>query len=228
MNDCTRTKILKDAYGSIKTLHKALLLLSFVGFMIFVSGAFYSIFNPEKIDRDAMFLLFALFEMIFLLMAESAVKNLSKKSYSFKEQAQVPPEDTNHQKTRYLKFSLQLKKSKIVAKNIVTLIDILKAREELEEVKGIYVNRFVGFLMALVIAIIVSVIKIVELDVLILICAYGLFIGFLVFAIASMVPAKIERIRELKYFLVMYEKQCQFETVSSKQINRNDDLVVIV
>ncbi|WP_043993808.1 hypothetical protein [Moritella sp. PE36] len=228
MNDCTRTKILKDAYRSIKALHKVLLLLSLVSFIIFVTGAFYSIFNPEQIDRDMMFLLFALFEGIFLLMAERAVKNLSMTSYSFQEQAQVPPEDTNHQKIRYLKFRFQLKKSKIEAKNITTLIDILKAREELEEVKGTYVNRFFGFLMALIIALIVSVIKVVELDVLVLICAYGFFIGFLVFAIASMVPAKIERIRELKYFLVMYEKQDQYETVSSNQINKNDDLVSIV
>jgi len=190
--------------------------------------AVYSIVNEEQISRNLMFILFGICEVIFILMAESAIKNLNKTSYSLLEQSQVPPEDTNHQKTRYLKFSSQLKKAKVGTNNISIVIDILKAREGLEDVKGTYVKRFVGFLMTLIIALTVSASKGIESDILMLIFVYGTLIGLFIYAIASMIPAKIERIRELKYFLVMYEKQDLYKTVSSKQINQNDDLVSIV
>lgn len=228
MDDCTRIKIFNDAFSSITMLRKSLLSVSLVCFMLSVAAAVYSIFNEEQISKNLMFTLFGIFEVIFILMAESAIKNLNRKNYSFQEQAQVPPEDVNHQKMRYLKFRSQLKKANVGGNDIVTIIEILKAREELEEVKGTYVKRFVGFLMTLIIALTVSASKGFESDILFLIFVYGTLIGLFIYAVASMIPAKIERIRELKYFLVMYEKQHEYETVSSKQINNRDDLVAVL
>jgi len=232
MNDCTRMKILKDAYNSASKLHKGGLLLSLVCFIISMVATMHSVSNAEQINEIIMYIsiiLFALFEFTFLFLAERALKNLNHKNYSFLEQSQVPPENLNHQKTRYLKFRSQLKKADIGANSIETIIDVLKAREELEEVSGTYVKRFFGFFMALIITLTVSLIKDFEFEVVKLIFVFGGLIGFLIFAIASMIPAKIERILELKYFLVMYEKQLkQDEAVSSKMVKRNDDLVAIV
>ncbi len=207
MEDCKRTRIMSDIYSSVSWMHKIVLIVSAFFFVMLVVAVVSTQLFDLPGNKNLWLAGVVFFEIIFLLAGHKAKNIYKEKFYSKHDLSQIPPENYRHQEIRYLKFRHKLIKENIVPENIKILLEILSSREEMENVSGLYAKRFSGFTIAVIIALIVSLLRSASPASLAIISFFGIILGFFIYSIASLIPSPVEKIRELNYFLNLYKNE---------------------
>lgn len=119
---------------------------------------------------------------------------------------QVPPDNKNQRRARYLKFKSELKKSGIDKSMLDDVFDALRAKEELEKESGVYIKKYFGFVVGLVSGIALSTIRQLDTASLVSVFVILILVSLLVYFAGSLIPSRSERLKELNYFLILYKQ----------------------
>lgn len=173
---------------------------------MFLAISIWGIFKDNEHINACLIILYSslAFLMIFI---EIAKRNYVNSEYTQFDTDWGPPEDDRLQALRYLKFRKQITEMDFSCKDISNVITVLDSRENLEEVSGTYVKRFGGVVLTVGVGLAITIFRLVSTEVLALISISLIAITFFVYQIVSLIPARIERIRELHYFLTMLQEE---------------------
>lgn len=218
-DECSRRALIQDVFHS-NTLLVKLAILVFLSVFVFAGGlVIYQIFTGEKFVIISL-ITFLVSEVFFLIMVLVAKNKYVNSVYTDFDTLWIPPETKKLQRLRYLKFRKRIKDMDITFRNVPNLICILESREKLEEVSGTYIKRFWGVMLTLCVALAVAGFKSLDIVLLIYASLILLAVAFFIYQIASIVPAPLERIRELNYFLTMFQKE--FESKFNMKVKISD------
>ncbi|HAS3051644.1 TPA: hypothetical protein ACN359_004491 [Vibrio parahaemolyticus] len=213
MKECTRITIIKDSFKSISNKHKLGIITSGVLFAMFVGLTLHAAITNEKASYNFFFPIFLIFEFITIYLVEKAQTIYKSDKYSDIELSHLPPENYKDQKVRYLNFRRSLKENKIESDDTPALLEILNARIELQKHSRITVQKMFGFTITFSMAILVATMKNVDITTIAQIAAVGLLSVVFLYMFITVKPNKVEQLYELKYFLVMYEKECRVKSL---------------
>lgn len=118
---------------------------------------------------------------------------------------QVPPDNKHFRRLRYLKFRKYLASLGVGKGMLCDASKALAAKEELEKESDIYLKGYYGFLISAGLAVLVSAARGMDFQKLTFFVIAILEVSFFMYWILAALPGKMERIKELKYFLVLYE-----------------------
>ncbi|MGR4069812.1 hypothetical protein [Billgrantia sp. C5P2] len=200
-------KLIADVLGSLGKYFKYFLVLNFLLFLFFVVLSVYAQFSYPHYISNFIFIALAVLELSLIKFSDYARKEYLRNVYTNEDVALAPPEEVNHQDVRYLMFRRRIIEENIIEEDIVSMFDIIAARLEMESSVGVYTKGFLAFLGALFIASYSYVIDFVGEENVFGLVLSILAAGVFVFFILSLMPSKIEKIKELKYFLSLYKQE---------------------
>lgn len=213
MNECTRIRIIRDSFQSINMWHKSGLVIFSLLFIIFVSLTAKAAIMSDKDSYNFFFPILLIFEVLTIYLVDKAQTIYRSDNYTDIELSHLPPENIKDQRIRYLKFRRTLKEQKIEPLDALNLTDILKVRIELQEKSRLTVKGFFGFAVTFAMVILAATMKDFDVVTIAQVAAVGLLSLVVIYMFVSVKPNKLEQLYELKYFLVMYEKECRVKSL---------------
>ncbi|WHI46400.1 hypothetical protein [Microbulbifer sp. VAAF005] len=211
--ECTRRKIFKEiilssgkGYITLLTIFSVLFLLSLSGYILTLLEITNFYFGLPNAGGFYIFLTLS-FEFLAIIVLQVLKENYINKTQSILNSPQERPENFDEGILRYLKFSSKLREENISREDIENIMDTLEAREKLADSSGVYGKVLAKYFAALILALLATIAKTATIEQAAVAISYLGILGYLCYQIASIVPAPPERVKELRYFLTMYQTE---------------------
>lgn len=197
----TRKKILKDIWQYSKKWDKFYLTSIF---LVFLTSVFMNFYQGEY-----WLILIVTTESAILLKLNSLKQNLIMHEYGGTEQSQTPPNSVNHQSTRYLIFKNMLVQKEIPKSAVEGCFNLVDLQIDIAATDASGIKRVSSFSMGILTGILTALWKELHIKELIIISLSIIGTVLLIDAIASVFPSKLEKLKELKYFMLLYCRETQ-------------------
>lgn len=145
-------------------------------------------------------------EIGFLAILFHVREETFRREYGSTDNSVSPSENEDYRASRYLMFRATLRANGITKSHVHDLFDVLAAKDELEAQRNGILNRFWVFASGFLSATALSLIRGAEDEQQIYILFGLLGACVLVAPLLWLTPSRKERMKELKYFLVLYGK----------------------
>ena len=155
--------------------------------------------------RETPWLLFAS-EFGFLMVLYHVRGELFQREYGSPDSALSPSEAEDYRASRFLMFKAALRAKNITKHHVSDLSDGLAARDELEAQRNGILNRFLAFASGFISATVLTLIRGADGKQQLYILLITLGACVLLVPLLWLIPSRKERMKELKYFLVLYGK----------------------
>lgn len=162
-------------------------------------------FPRQSSDWKSMGLLM-LSEMFFILIIDQIRGKTFGSVYGSPENTISPAEREGYRASRFLMFKHRLTRASITKSHVNDLFSILDAKIDLETHRNEVFNRFVLFVSGLLTALLITWIKGLEANDSIQVLLWLLLICALVGPALWLLPSRKERLKELKYFMLLYAR----------------------
>ena len=117
-----------------------------------------------------------------------------------------PADDGDHQVGRFLMFKRKLREAQITKSHVEDLFDLLDAKEGLESQRNTLVNKFFLFVSGFFTALSITLIRGLSFDSALKLLLWLLVVCACVGPLLWVLPSRREKLRELKYFMLLYCK----------------------
>jgi cytochrome c oxidase subunit IV len=149
--------------------------------------------------------------LIPVLLAEAALimkfTSLSEKMVYAEfgdQEAKQPLKSQNHQDTRYLMFKKKLKESSIGEPTIRECFELLDSQIDIVATESAATKKIITFSLGLLAGLVGSVWNRMEYTELALVAGAIISFILLIYVVASGFPSKLEKLKELRYFMLLY------------------------
>jgi len=157
------------------------------------------------IKEPGWWLVLSVITEVALLFKLSNLKEMMiLNEYGGPDKTKIPPSKNNHQDTRYLIFKSRLKEKHITKSHVKDCFDLIESQIDIASTDSTGLKKSIGFSIGMLAGVFTTIWKKVDTYTLILI-AFSI-IGFVIFIylIASAFPSKLERLKEQKYFMLLF------------------------
>lgn len=169
--------------------------------IVFILGAF---FYFTKFEVGISFMLIIAGEIGLLYKLDRLKQSLVLDEYGDANTAQTPHNNRNLQTSRYLMFKQDLSSNHISKSHVKDCFDLIETQIDISESTGTSVRKFSSFGFGIFLGVLGTFWKKLETTELIYVgltlLAVGIFVGFII----SLFPSRIERLKEMKYFMQLY------------------------
>lgn len=171
------------------------LFLSFIPFWFGVNAAIYAAIVIEA-------------ALIFTL---SEIKEgMLTTEYGDTSDAKIPPEKENQQSTRYLVFRDALLKKHINKSHVLQCFDLIDCQIDIASTSNNATSaKFIPFLVGLLSGLILIQSRSLQPKEAIFFTIFIIITIVLCYTITTLFPSKVERLKELKYFMLLFSKENQ-------------------
>ncbi|MBQ0720031.1 MAG: hypothetical protein KBT88_08440 [Gammaproteobacteria bacterium] len=204
----SRAKIFIETISMVSLGERLWILFIFLLFIISIF-AFLAMFLLQATFIEMLGFITSLIasEVLLLLKLESVKKLYIDEHLGGEENSKSPPDNRHQRKTRYMKFSMKLKEKGINAEMLPDIHKALSAKQELEKESNLYVKNYLSFALGLLSGMLLVFSRQMELTHLIFsIIGFGT-VSFFAYFLLSMFPSSMEKLKELNYFLILYEQE---------------------
>ena len=195
-NDATKTKILTTTWEHSSNLDKFFIVICII---IFVISLYLYLMVSEWYMVVAV-----LCEVLFLLKINGLKEHLILTEYGGVDNSQAPPSSTSHQSTRYLMFKKNLNDKNITKSHIHECIPLVDLQVDILSTKDNPFKKLSTFIFGLLSGIAAALWKGLDAKSLMLISIPIIAIALIFSAVASIFPSKLEKLKEMKYFMLLY------------------------
>lgn len=144
------------------------------------------------------------FEMLILFRLFSLKESLVLEEFGDKDASQTPPDDDSHRETRYLMFKDTLMNKGLTHSHVSDCFDLIDMQIDIAATSGQNYKKFFSFSLGAFLGLLGSFWHGQSMADLIYfggaVMSFGLFGTLLI----SAFPSRIERLKELKYFMKLY------------------------
>ncbi|EOX1811737.1 hypothetical protein [Vibrio tarriae] len=145
---------------------------------------------------------------IILFARLPALKNrLIEAEFGDKDNSFLPHDDHTHQESRYLLFKRSLKSKHITSSHVNDCFDLVDTQIDIASTSGVVLKRFSSFSAGVFLGFCAIVWRKLDSSGLIYVGASLIALCLLIMLVLLMVPTKLERFKELKYFMQLYCKE---------------------
>jgi len=154
-------------------------------------------------------------EVALLFKVDSMKKDLVLNEYGDSEEMHAPPEPDRFRDTRYLMFKHRLEKAGIKSSHVSSCFELVTIQIDMAQTNDQPYRKFLSYSLGLVSGVVTALwhdrgrTELIYTAVLIL--AVALFVTF----ILSIFPSKLERLKEMKYFMTLYCRKGTLKEVIS-------------
>jgi len=192
----TRTKIFLDIIRHASTYDLIIIVLLT---LIFFISAYY------QIDQQGWWLAllfsseFGLFYYLYTLKNKVVLNE-----YGGEDDTQAPPSNENHQSTRYLIFKNRLMANKVTEIHTRGCFELVEAQIDIVSTNAVGLKNFSTFILGILAGILATLWKQLDNTSLMLLAFSVVLIGGIIYIFANVLPSKLEKLKELKYFMLLY------------------------
>jgi len=161
-------------------------------------------------DHNWVALTASLFSEISLLATlEKSREKFFSSEYGASDCSISPPSNEDHHASRYLIFRKKLRENSITKSHIEDAIPLVNAKIDIEANRSEFPKKYFGFALALLAGIIASWSKNLDPETLAITIASFLILSFFIIATLWIIPSRTERLKELKYFMLIYQLESE-------------------
>ena len=194
--NATLSRLLKDIVGHSNKVDKLLLLL---GGMIFFFGIVLVFFNIKVAVWVVL-----LGEIIVLYKADKLRELLILNQFGSNTSSQVPHDDRDHKVSRYLMFKKSLRENAIHKSHVESCFELIETQIEIAQSSGSGLKKFASFSSGILIGLLATFWRKLDTNELIyigiILISFTAFVCFILF----LKPSRIEKLKEMKYFMQLY------------------------
>ncbi len=163
---------------------------------------------------------FVVFGELGLIFQIGKLKNkFIKNEFGDVSQSQTPHDDKNHKTSRYLTFKKALEDNWVTKKHVQDCQELIDLQIDIASSEGLLRKKFSRFVIG---GIGLGILGIFwsKIDVLYLIYISAILIpiSLLIYFVLYLIPSKLEKLKEMKYFMLLYSRE--FE-ISNKCVITN-------
>nr|WP_298128824.1 hypothetical protein [uncultured Pseudoxanthomonas sp.] len=144
---------------------------------------------------------------IFLAVLDNVRTKTFTENFGGLPEDTAPPESENFRRDRYVLFRDALRKKEILGSEVGSLIDLVDARLDMEQHHNELMKKFGLFGSGFLTAMITPWLKEASRQSMGLTIASAASVLFVVMLVLWLVPSRKARLRELKYFMMIYERE---------------------
>jgi hypothetical protein len=141
-------------------------------------------------------------EAVFLFQLDALKNSLITNGYDDKNNP--PLSEVHQQSTRYLMFEKQLKNKNVDAKSVIECNELIDMQIDISATDTNLFQKQITFLIGLLAGILATLWKGLDVKSLILISFAIIGIALIFSVAASILPSKTAKLKELKYFMLLY------------------------
>lgn len=198
----TKTKLFIEVFLNENTLGRLTILFATI---IFFLGAYFQFF--EKNSYGFIPLIIGEFYLIHKL--DKSRKLLILNEYGDLNSSQIPHDDKDHKRSRYLMFKKSLQDGFISKSHVEDCFDLIDIQIDIASSSSVNVKRFGGFCFGILIGILASYWRTLSAEELIWVGASLIVMGLLIAFVLFLFPSKMENLKEMKYFMKLYTNEIQ-------------------
>jgi len=172
-----------------------------INLIVFILGI---CFYFTKYEVEISFFLIIIGEVCLLYKFDQLKQALVLNEYGDPSISQTPHNDLNHQTSRYLMFKQELSNNHISKSHIKDCFDLVETQIDISQSTGTSMQRFSSFSFGIFLGILGTFWKKLETTELVYVSLTLLAIGIFIAFIISLFPSKIEKLKEMKYFMQLY------------------------
>lgn len=192
----TRIKIFKDLW-----IHSAVWDRFYT---FFIGAVFLGSLYMHFVEQWFWLLPMVVTEILLLFKLLSIKDNLVLGEYGGTDNTQAPPSSDNYQSTRYLIFKNQLKEKHITKSHIDECFELIDSQIDIASTGSSTLKKSSTFSIGILAGILTALWKQLDLNSLLVIALSIIGFVILINMIASIFPSKVEKLKELKYFMLLY------------------------
>ena len=196
--DATFLKLLKGVWLITSNRERLYLLMIIFGFLI-------SLFvGQEMVEMLAVMIVF---EGLIILKFEQIKNKMILDEYGGLDGSIIPDDGMYSQGGRYLIFKTKLKEQNISAINVYECFDLVDSQIEIASTNSSFRTMILTFIFGLVLGLFATMWSYFDLDILMKLSLLIIVSSLVVVMIISLIPSKLEKLKELRYFMLMYKSE---------------------
>ena len=141
--------------------------------------------------------------MVFLLL-DRLKKKMFEREFGDVGTSQAPPEDREHQATRYLLFKSRLLQSHVTKSHVEECFDLVDIQIEVAAARGELPRKVFGFAGGVVTGMLGAVWAKSDISDVLIVLVIFVVVAIALWFLLSLFPSKVERLKEMKYFMKLY------------------------
>jgi hypothetical protein len=192
-------KLIVDTFRHSSVFDKVYLTITFL--LMICSGVLHSYDNYFSLP------LLAASEIAFLIRLNKLKENLILNEYGGSDNSQAPPDSEDNKATRYLMFKKALKDNHINKSHVNECHELIDLQIDMSSSSGLQIKRLTTFVVGIFLGLFAAVWKSLDVTILIYIALSTLLISLMLVPTLTFFPSKIEKLKELKYFMLLYCKE---------------------
>jgi len=154
--------------------------------------------------EEISFYLIVVGEIGMIYKLDKLKKALVLNEYGDPNIAQTPHDDVEHKTSRYLMFKQELCHNNIAKSHVIDCFDLVETQIDISESAGNSVRTFSNFGFGVLLGILATFWKKLETTDLIYVGLTLLVVGVFIGIVISLFPSRIEKLKEMKYFMQLY------------------------
>lgn len=204
----TKRKIFKQTFLQAGVLDRLLLMVLGVLFLVSFVFYFWLVFHDR--DRAVWGLLaMAASEMAFLVRLDLIRSSWISKEFGPPGDLRKAPDDKDLRGTRYLLFKSGLEKVGVFEGQMKGCIDLVNLQIDMASTEGGPQKKFLGFTLGVLSGIATTAFRSDKINVISLNTVAILMTAWLVSVLLSFFPSRLEKMKEMKYFLFLYQQELE-------------------
>ncbi|OCH02039.1 hypothetical protein A6D98_02985 [Aliivibrio fischeri] len=194
--NATLSRLLKDIVGHGNKVDKLLLL---IGGIIFTFGIVLVFINIQVAVWAVL-----LGEVIVLYKTDKLRELLILNQFGADNTSQIPHDDKDHKVSRYLMFKKSLREKAIHKSHVESCFELVETQIDIVQSSGSGMKKFASFSSGILIGLLATFWRKLDTNELIyigiILISFTAFVCFILF----LKPSRIEKLKEMKYFMQLY------------------------
>ena len=204
----TTPKFLKNVL-SISTRKEKIIL--FILAIFFFTGIVLLLISPVvslPISSAIYFWFVVLGELGLIFQIEKQRRSFIKNEFRDVSQLQTPHDDKCHKTSRYLTFRKILEENSVTSKHVQDCQELIDLQIDIASSEGLIRKKFGNFVIGgIFLGVLGTFWSKLEIPELIYIFATLILISALIYFVLYLIPSKLEKLKEMKYFMLLYHRE---------------------
>lgn len=172
------------------------------GMTVFLFG----LFDLRSISRQNFPWLMVAGEFAVLAVIHHMKGTIFRCVYGSVDEDMSPADDGDHRVGRFLMFKRKLREAQITKSHVEDLFDLLDAKDGLESHRNTLLHKFLLFVSGFFTALAITLIRGLSFDLALKSLLWLIVVCACVVPLLWVLPSRREKLRELKYFMLLYCK----------------------
>ncbi|NAX24855.1 hypothetical protein CAG64_05070 [Vibrio sp. V38_P2S17PM301] len=146
-------------------------------------------------------------ELVLVLFLSRMKKRLILREFGDLSHHVVPHNDEVHQTSRYLMFKQKLQERSITSNQVSDCMELLDLQIDIADSSGVLRKSFGSFVGGVFLGLITTLGRKLETTELIQTALTAAVAFFLIYLVLYIIPSKLEKLKEMKYFMLLYNRE---------------------